>query len=97
MFTLSKIVAVALASSLVFASGVQAKEISVEEYVSTLVTQTVQVASQEIQYGVQAAVLTATNSLSFNEEKAYVAKVIITDIKAVTDIKVVKAAKNEAE
>jgi hypothetical protein len=91
MFTKSKIAAVALASSLVFVGGVQAKEISVEEYVSTLVTQAVQVASQEIQYGVQAAVLTATNSLSFNEEKAYVAKVIITDIK------VVKAAKNEAE
>ncbi|KXI29535.1 hypothetical protein [Paraglaciecola hydrolytica] len=91
MFIKSKIAAVALVSSLVFAAGVQAKEMSVEDYVTTLVTQAVQVASQEVQYSVQAAVLTATNSLSFNEEKTYIAKVTITDIK------VIEADKNEAE
>tara|TARA_R110000868_G_scaffold67333_4_gene199931 strand:+ start:730 stop:1005 length:276 start_codon:yes stop_codon:yes gene_type:complete len=91
MFTKSKIALVTVAAGLMFAGSVQANEVSVEEFVSTMVTQAVQVASQEIQYGVQKAVLTATNTLSFNEEKAYVAKVTITDIK------VVEAAKNEAE
>jgi hypothetical protein len=91
MFTKSKITLAALVVGTIFTASVQAKEVSVEEFVSTMVTQAVQVASQEIQYGVQKAVLTATNTLSFNEEKTYVARVTITDLK------VVEAAKNEAE
>ena len=91
MFTKSKITLAAVVVASIFVGNAQAKEVTVEEFVSTMVSQAVQVASQEIQYGVQKAVLTATNSLSFNEEKTYVAKVTITDIN------VVEAAKNETE
>ena len=91
MFTKSKITLAAVVVGSIFVGSAQAQEVTMEEFVSTMVTQAVQIASQEIQYGVQKAVLTATNSLSFNEEKNYVAKVTITDLN------VVEAAKNEAE
>lgn len=91
MFTKSKIVVAALTTSLVFASGVQAKEVSVEEIVGSLVSQAMVLAQQEVQNKVQESILTATNSLSFNEEKSYVAKVTITDIN------VVEADKNKTE
>lgn len=91
MFTKSKIVVAALTSSLIFANGVNAKEVSVEQIVSSFVAQAMAVAQQEVKYGVQEAVLNATHSLSLSEEKPYVAKVTITDI----ELK--KADKNSAE
>jgi hypothetical protein len=91
MFTKSKIAIAALTTSLIFANGVNAKEISVEQILNSFVAQAMSVAQQEVQYGVQEAVLNATHSLSLSEEKAYVAKVTITDIK------VVEADKNSAE
>ncbi|NCP66190.1 MAG: hypothetical protein GW763_06600 [Paraglaciecola sp.] len=81
MFIKSTIGALALTSSLVMPTTAQAVEVSVEDIVTSLVNQAMVITTQEVQYGVQAAVLTATNSLSFNEEKTYVAKVTITDIK----------------
>jgi hypothetical protein len=81
MFIKSTIAALALTSSLVMPTTAQAVEVSVEDIVTSLVNQAMVITTQEVQYGVQAAVLTATNSLSFNEEKTYVAKVTITDIK----------------
>jgi hypothetical protein len=81
MFIKSTIAALALTSSLVMPTTAQAVEVSVEDIVTSLVNQAMVITTQEVQYGVQAAVLTATNSLSFNEDKTYVAKVTITDIK----------------
>jgi len=84
MFTKSKIAAIALISTLTFASTVQAEDVSLEKYVSIMVNQAMDVAQQEIQNNVRSAVLTLTNNVNFNEEKSYTAKVSITDIKSVS-------------
>jgi hypothetical protein len=80
MSTQSKIAAITLASSLVFASAVQAQEVSLEAYVSHMVSQSMVVAQQQFKNKVREAVLTVANNVSFNEDKAYVAKVTITDL-----------------
>jgi hypothetical protein len=84
MFTKSKIAAIALISTLAFASTVQAEDVSLEKYVSIMVNQAMDVAQQEIQNNVRSAVLTLTNNVNFNEERSYTAKVSITDIKSVS-------------
>jgi len=80
MFTQSKIAAIALTASLAFASPTQAAEVSLEPYVSSLMTQAMTATQQELQYKVQEAVLTASNAFSLNEEESYFAKVTITDL-----------------
>lgn len=80
MFTQSKIAAVALLSTLAVSSSVQAEEVSLERYVTAMVNQAMVVAKQELNNNVRSAVLTAATNVSFNEEKAYVAKVTIKDI-----------------
>lgn len=81
MSTHSKKIAIAaLTASLAFTGASQAKEVSVEEYVGALVSQTMVVVKQEMQYQIQAAVLTATNAVSFDEAETLVAKVTITDL-----------------
>jgi hypothetical protein len=91
MFTKSKIAAIALTSTLVFASTAQAENVSLETYVSSMVNQAMEVAQQEIKNNVRSAVLTVANNVSFNEEKSYTAKVTITDLKNV------EATKTQAE
>lgn len=91
MFTKSKIAAIALTSSLVFASTTQAETLSLEKYVDSMVNQAMVVAQQELQNNVRSAVLTVANNVSFNEDKAYVAKVTITDLESA------KATKTPAE
>jgi hypothetical protein len=93
MFTKSKIAAIALTSTLAFASTAQAENVSLENYVSSMVNQAMEVAQQEIKNNVRSAVLTVANNVSFDEEKSYIAKVSITDLKA----EIVEANKTEAE
>ena len=93
MFTKSKIAAIALTSSLVFASTAQAKDVTLEQYVSNMVNQVMEVAQQEIKNNVSSAILTVANNVSFNEEKSYTAKVSITDF--TTDNE--EAVKTQAE
>ncbi|WP_299083467.1 hypothetical protein [uncultured Paraglaciecola sp.] len=81
MLSNTKIAVIALASSFIFASSVQAKEVSLETYVTGMVNQAMDVAQQEINNNLRSAVLTVANNVSFNEEKSYAAKVSITDIK----------------
>ena len=80
MFTKSKIAAVALTTSLFFASTVQAEEVSLEQYVSGMVNQAMDVAQQEFQNNLRSAVLTVAHNVSFDEQKSYVPKVMITDL-----------------
>jgi hypothetical protein len=80
MFTQSKIAAIALTSTLVFAAAAQAEEVSLEKYVSIMVNQAMNVAQQEVQNNLRSAVLTVANNVSFDEEKSYAAKVSITDL-----------------
>ena len=84
MFSKSKIAAIALTSTLAFASTAQAESVTLETYVSSMVNQAMEVAQQEIQNNLSSAILTVANNVSFNEEKSYVAKVSITDLKSVS-------------
>jgi hypothetical protein len=93
MFAKSKIAAIALTSTLVFASTAQAENVSLEIYVSSMVNQAMEVAQQEIKNNVRSAVLTVANNVSFNEEKSYIANVSITDLKTEN----VEVSKTEAE
>ena len=93
MFTKSKIAAIALTSTLAFASTAQAENVSLEKYVSGMVNQAMEVAQQEIKNNVSSAILTVANNVSINEEKSYTAKVTITDLKAVSE----EASKTQAE
>lgn len=91
MFTKSKIAAVALTSSLVFASTAQAEDVSLEQYVSGMVNQAMEVAQLEFQNNLRSAVLTVAHNVSFDEEKSYTPKVIITDVQK-SDVEVSKVA-----
>ena len=93
MFTKSKIAAIALTSSLVFASTAQAENVSLEKYVSGMVNQAMEVAQQEIKNNLSLAILTVANNVSLSEEKSYIANVSITDFKTEN----VKASRTEAE
>jgi hypothetical protein len=93
MFTKSKIAAIALTSTLVFASTAQAENVTLEQYVSGMVNQAMEVAQQEIKNNVRSAVLTVANNVSFNEEKSYNASVSITDLNSES----VEARKSQAE
>jgi hypothetical protein len=93
MFTKSKIAAIALTSTLVFASTAQAQNVSLEKYVSIMVNQTMDIAQQEIKNNVRSAVLTLANNVNLKEEKSYIARVSIADLKT----KNVEASKTEAE
>ena len=93
MFTKSKIAAIALTSTLVFASTAQAQNVSLEKYVSIMVNQTMDIAQQEIKNNVRSAVLTLANNVNLKEEKSYIARVSIADLKT----KNVEASKIEAE
>ncbi|MFT6989062.1 MAG: hypothetical protein ACJASL_001028 [Paraglaciecola sp.] len=93
MFTKSKIAAIALTSTLVFASTAQAQDVTLEKYVTVMVNQAMNVAQQEIKNNVHSAVLTVANNVSFNEEKSYTAKVSITDL----EVKNVEASQTQAE
>ncbi|MFT4808281.1 MAG: hypothetical protein ACI9LX_001611 [Paraglaciecola sp.] len=97
MFTQSKIAAVALTFTLVFASTTQAQEVSLEKYVSIMVNQAMEVAQQEIKNNVRSSVLTIANNVSFNEEKSYIAKVSITDLKTGFEADSKEATKTQAE
>ena len=93
MFTKSKIAAIALTSTLVFASTAKAEDVSLENYVSIMVNQAMEIAQQEIQNNLRSAVLTVANNVSFNEEKSYTANVSITDF----EINNAEAIKTQAE
>lgn len=93
MFSKSKIAAIALTSTLAFASTAQAESVTLENYVSSMVNQAMEVAQQEIKNNLSSAILTVANNVSFNEEKSYTAKVSITDLKSVS----AEATNNQAE
>jgi hypothetical protein len=93
MFTKSKIAAIALTSTLIFASTAQAEDVSLERYVSSMVHQAVEVAQQELKNNVRSAVLTFAYNVSFDEEKSYIANVSISDLKTEN----VGASNTEAE
>ena len=93
MFTKSKIAAIALTSSLVFASTAEAENVSLEKYVSGMVNQAMEVAQQELKNNVRSTRLTVANNVSVSEKKSYIANVSNTGFKTEN----VKASRTEAE
>jgi hypothetical protein len=93
MFTKSKIAAIALTSSLVFASTAEAENVSLEKYVSGMVNQAMEVAQQELKNNVRSTILTVANNVSVSEKKSYIANVSNTGFKTEN----VKASRTEAE
>ena len=63
-----------------FSSASHANEVSIEEFVTSMVSQAVATTKQELTYGVQEAVLTANNMISFEETESFATKVTITDL-----------------
>lgn len=82
MLTKSKIAAIALGTSLVCSSAVQANQVSLETYVTHMVGQAMVVAQEEIQNNVRESVLNAAQKMSLNSATEIKTKVIIRDIKA---------------
>ena len=72
--------ATVLASSLLFTGASQAADVSLENFVGSLVSQAASVTKQELSYGIQKAVLTANNSIGMNESELVATKVTITDL-----------------
>jgi hypothetical protein len=91
MFTKSTISAIALTSTFAFSSHASAAEVNLEQFVSHLMVKTIESTKTELQYGIQEAVLTASNMFSINDEPAIASKVTITDLDET------KVTKNRAE
>ena len=72
--------AAALISGLAFAGSATANEISLENFVAATMSQVLESTKQELENGVQKAVLTANNMITFDESEVYATTVTITDI-----------------
>ncbi|GAC34828.1 hypothetical protein [Paraglaciecola polaris] len=80
MFTKSTIAVIALTSTLAFSSQASAAEVNLEQFVSHLMAKTIKTTKSELQYGIQEAVLTASNMFSINDEPVFASHVKITDL-----------------
>ena len=70
--------ATVLASTLLFTGASQAADVSLENYVGSLVSEAVSVTKQELSYGIEKAILTANNTIGMNESA--VVATTITDL-----------------
>lgn len=82
MFTKKISAAALIVSGLLFAGSASAVDVSVENYVGNLVNNAFEVASQEITYGVQEAILNAGNSIVMDESEVIASSVTITDLES---------------
>ena len=74
--------ATVLASSLLFTGASQAADVSLEKYVSSLVSEAVSVTKQELSVSVQKAILTANNTISMDDTEVVATNVTITDLES---------------
>ncbi len=72
--------ATVLASSLLFTGASQAADVSLENFVGSLVSQAISVTKQEISNSIEEAVLTANNAITMDESELIATKVTITDL-----------------
>ena len=82
MFNKRTKAAAILVSGLAFSAASQAKEVSLEQFVSGMVYQAMEATKQDLNYGVQEAILTANNMIMFDESEIVAAKVTITDLES---------------
>lgn len=82
MFNKVNKTAAILLSGLAFTSMAQANEVSLQQFVSSMVFQTVEATKHELNNGVQEAILTANNMIVFDESEIIAATVTITDLES---------------
>jgi hypothetical protein len=93
MLNLTKISAILLTASLATATTTQAEEVSLEQLVTHMLSQSVASVQQELSNDIHGAVLTAANEFSIFEEDVYATKTSITDL----DSSVENTAKQQAD
>ena len=84
--------ALVLTATMAFTASSQAAEVSVEQFVSSMVSYTVSATSVEIQNSIQGAVLSASNMFSLDEGTAPASHVTITDLGSGAPAEVAKKA-----
>jgi hypothetical protein len=84
--------AMVLTVGMVFTASSQAAEVSVEQFVSSMVSYTVSTTSLEIQNSIQGAVLSAANMFSLEEGSAVASHVTITDLDSAEQAEVANKA-----
>ncbi|MBN27196.1 MAG: hypothetical protein CL578_19430 [Alteromonadaceae bacterium] len=86
MFTKTTIAAIALSSTFAFSSHASAAEVNLEQFVSGMMVKTIKSTKSELQYGIQEAVLTASNMFSIDSDAPVIAsKITITDLNTEED------------
>lgn len=86
MFTKTTIAAIALSSTFAFSSHASAAEVNLEHFVSGMMVKTIKSTKSELQYGIQEAVLTASNMFSIDSDAPVIAsKITITDLNTEED------------
>ncbi|MGY0580960.1 MAG: hypothetical protein ACW7DP_03175 [Paraglaciecola chathamensis] len=86
MFTKTTIAAIALSSTFAFSSHASAAEVNLEQFVSGMMVKTIESTKSELQYGIQEAVLTASNMFSIDSDTPVIAsKITITDLNTEED------------
>lgn len=86
MFTKTTIAAIALSSTFAFSSHASAAEVNLEQFVSGMMVKTIESTKSELQYGIQEAVLTASNMFSIDSDAPVIAsEITITDLNTEED------------
>lgn len=86
MFTKTTIAAIALSSTFAFSSHASAAEVNLEQFVSGMMVKTIESTKSELQYGIQEAVLTASNMFSIDSDAPVIAsKITISDLNTEED------------
>ena len=93
MLNKTKISAVLLTLCLATSATLHAEEVSLENEVAQLLSQSVASTQQELSYDIQSAMQTWVNQISNSEEGTYATKTNITDL----DSHIGKAVKHETE
>jgi hypothetical protein len=88
MLNRTKISALLLTLSLATSVNVQAEEVSLEQFIGHMLSQSVASVQQELSNNIQGAVTTVTNQFSIYEEETYATKTSINDIDSNVDAKV---------
>lgn len=70
----------ALITGITVSTAVNAQEVSLEQFLSAMVSQAAQATKQELHVGVQKAVLTVNNMIGSEPATEYATKVTITDL-----------------
>jgi hypothetical protein len=87
MFNITTVSALILSAGMTMTANVQAKEVSVEQFVDNMLAQSTAAAMQAIRNELHREMLTASNSLSIENASMYAGNVKITDLPSEEELK----------